>query len=784
MLRQLLYECRKITKSPVNSIIGIFGLSVGIAIFVLGLLYLHHERSYDQGFSSADHIYRIETVYADGHTGLSRPIPVADLMASRCPGLISSTKFLENSVEQPLLTTQSGKTLYAQHLFQADSTFFEVFDFPFIAGNRRQVLQNTHSIVLSKDFAYSLFGKTDPIGQTVSLSESGTYQVSGVYDNTSFPSHLTFDAVIPLPKLTSAEDPWYSQFTYTYLRIHPNTPQTVVEKQLNIAFQQARASFPNKIGGTALQLTSVPRIYLHGQDHVGADIFKKGNSTGLWLITCLVTFVLIVSMINFTNLNLAEASSRAKEIAIRRFIGSSRSRVLSQLYLGVSIKCITALFLALAIIICILPYFSQALGIQLSPFSGLYTTVWLQLIILLAAIVIITGTYPVLYVTLLNFANVIKGNASHSRRGNTVRHTLLAIQFAITCVFVGGVLIIRSQLHYLAERDLGFNPNQVLIIRYGELQTMYKYDQIKQSILQIPGVENVSFASQAGILSDKMNLHLTVDGQKYSAPYLSVDTGYLSVMQAHILAGTNFSAVDTGTSVIINQNLASAAGIHTLGENVVLMNGTRANVIGIVSNLNFYGFEQSVGPMAFTTKKITLTPYVLIRANTASLPNTIAAITNQWKSIEPGFPIRLQFMDDSFDQIYKGYNRLNQVFSLFLTCSIVLAFIGLFSIASLTILQRTKELAIRRVHGASSWQILRLVNRNFIAITILANFLSIPVTYLLAQKWLDHFAYRDQFHILPYIVAFVTSILITTITVSLQSLKAMHISPTKVLKQE
>ena len=783
MRRIILFEWRKIRRNAVSSMAAMAGLALGLAVFILGALYIQEESAYDKGFSHHELLYRLEKQYPDGHHAVSAPKGQADLFAHGMPGIDQLTTFWEMSLEQPLLTAADGKQIFVEHLFHADTSFFGIFDYPFVFGNGAQAFSQPKSIVLSKAVAFALFNGHDPIGKPLKCADQGNYIVTGVFDNTRFPSHLTVDAIIPSAGLDSGASAWKNNSVYTYVRLQPEARASSVEKRLSMVFAKLPADW--KMGGTSIVLDPVTAIYLHFRSRGGLDVFKKGNETALWLIACLVLSILLGSLVNFTNLVFTETSHRLKEIAIRQVVGSGRANVVAQIYLGVALRCLLAFGGAVVLVCLALPWFSELLQVNLHLFQKSHLAVWWEILLLLIVEVAISGTYPLFYISLARFSAVLKGSYNNGHKGNAIRKGMLVLQFTITCVFIAGNLIINKQLQYISSKDLGFNAHQVLVIRYGQLQTQYQYPQVKAVLSQVPGVQGLSYCSEGGILKDKFFMPLTIDGVPYKPHYLCVDTGYLSVMAAHFVDGRNFLNIDTGKAIIINQTLADLANIKDVTKPIsVTIFGKPARILGIVKDLNLYGFENAIGPMAFTTNSFTLKPYLFVKLNTPDPRQVIAAIEKDWKTIEPGYPLRFQFLDQTFEQIYKGYDRLSGVYNVFSLSAILLAFSGLFSLSALIILQRSKEITIRKVHGAAKWSILVLLNKNFLLLIALSNAIALPLTYYLSHKWLDHFAYRTDITAWPFLLTFVASIVLTFVTVSLQSLKVISVPAAAGLRQE
>lgn len=790
---------RNFYKNKSLSLISILGLSIGLSIFIIGLLYLNHEYGYDKGFKDWQNIYRIEVSRADSSKALIIPQPVYDIFKTTFPEIEASTKFIRTPLIQPLLKV-NDKSIYINNLYNADSSFFNVFNFSFVYGDIQTALLKPDGIVLSKETSEKLFKKQNPVGKTVLIGNEGDFKpltVTGVFDTKKFPTHLSIDAVRLMEKFAAADiNLWSSSWVYAYIKINSHTNIQHFEKKLNYKYNEA---FLNHYNGNeekkkdfasshiSVLLQQLSGIYLHS--HMKEELSKNGSETSVWLVACLIIFMLIVSAVNFTNLSIAEAPSRAKEIAVRKFAGSTKFNILKQLYLEIAIKCFLALLVAILIVALFLPAFSNALSTPLYLFKNGNVKIFWQIIGLLACIVLIAGTYPVLYISFFKPVSILKGNFIQSPKTNTVRNALLIIQFMLTSVFITGIFIIAGQVKFLRNKDLGYNPHQVLIVAAGKFQTLlFGYPNIKQELTQIPGIENISYASSVGQPNDQTQMFLKVNGKEYIPQYICVDTGYLNVVGAHLISGRNFSSAfaDSLNAIIINHELADELGIKSINDLVDIKYGGKSlKIIGIVDNINFYGFENKVAPMVFTTMNVSfIKPFLLIKLNTNNISSTIHSIENKWQNIEPGYPLQYKFLDQTFQQIYDNYERLNKIFTYFSVCALLIALIGLFALAKLMTVQRSKEVAIRKVLGASMREILSLLNKSFLKLIVIANLLAWPITFLLAKNWLNNFAYRINIPVTPFVIALIILLLLTIFTVSIQALKTASLNPVDKLKDE
>lgn len=787
MFKFIFFEIRKFRKTKLSIIVSIIALAIGMATFIVGYLYLYSQWFFDRGFADFKNIYRIELRDSTAQPLALVPQSLTDFFKQENPEILSATRFYEMPIVQPMMRSNYGH-VYLKHLYFSDSSFFSLFNFPTSRANPAVCFPAPNSVALSKTTSRALFGDRNPLGEPVYIGEEGPFVVSAIFDENSISSHLSLDAVRLIKPAVNPDD---RADTYSYIKLNPNADRSATERKLTALYKrkgisnQATGAPAIADGRTSVKLIPLKDIYLHYSS--ASNPFKKGNLSGLVLVLCLVIFIFIISVVNFTNLFLAEVAGRVKEIAIRKCLGSSLIAIAAQLYLSVFIRCFLALVLAFLSVLYVLPKMGAVIGEHLSLFGNGTFGLWVLLLVLLSIIVFSAGSYPIFRIR----GNAIGNALSGISKGNNivpVRNIFVLIQFTITCFFISGVLIIKMQFQFLREKDLGLNPNQVVIVYPGKIETLFQYPSVKARLERIPGVLNVSATSAAGHLNEQTTMDLTINGMKFAPQYVCVDTGYLSILDARFIAGRNFlKALDTGDvgSLIVNESLARFAGIEKLNkiENVQMF-GKPAQIIGVVADMNFYGFESRIPPMVFTTKKLTLTPYMLIKLSMTNNSQTIKALENEWKSIEPGYPLRFEFLDQPFQEVFSSYAKLELIIRYVVVFAIALAFIGLFSLISLVTIQKLKEMAIRRVLGASILDVMGILNWRFLKFILLANLISWPLTFIAASRWLDNFSFRISITAAPFLIPFVFTILLTIITVSIRSAATILSNNYRALKEE
>jgi len=767
-----------------ESMINIVGLATGISIFIVGLVYSNHERSYDKGYGGYSNIFRIEILQTNGKTSLVTNKSITEQLAGKFSGIEFLTTFNESSLIQPLLKSKdNSQGVYISHLFYTDSNFFKIFDYPFLYGNVADAFLHPNSIIISLSLSQKLFKKSNPVGKTIISAENGEYIVSGVYTSAKYPSHIAPEAVQLAPKIAGHETDPYG---YCYIKLKENGNKKRLEHILTESFNSGQTAPPNSLNRLkrdSVSLRSIASIHLFS--HSEQELSVGGNSSILMLINCICALLLVTASINFTNYMIAIAPSKAKGIAIRRILGSTKRTIFKKLYLDAFIKCLIAFVVAFIILLLAFPLMKEAFpDLQYS----LTFPNWLfcfQLIAFLLCLTFVTGTYPAIYLNMFKPVETLKGYFNNSVKGNKIRNILLILQITITCVFITGFIIISSQISFLRTSNLGFVSDQVMVALPNQIQTQFKYDYIKNEILTIPGVQGISYSSTIGSRNDKTSTDITFQGEIHKTQYISVDTNYLNILSAHFVAGSNFSDLggDSSNVVIINRELAAQLNIKDLSvAHYFVFFGKSVRINGIVDNLKFYGFKDKPGPMVFTPVKYTLAPFLLIKLTSKNFIGSTNAIIEKWKNIEPGYPMRYYFMSETVNLMYKNYEYLRSIFILFAVCSILLAVFGVYSVMAAAISQKSKELAIRRVLGATFVQIVILLNKQITLLAIIGTLLAWPISYYLAALWLNNFFFKISLSFTPLLYSGIFCICMAIFITTIQSIRTVFHTSHDILK--
>jgi putative ABC transport system permease protein len=497
--------------------------------------------------------------------------------------------------------------------------------------------------------------------------------------------------------------------------------------------------------------------------------------------------VLIIAAINFTNLAVTMATRRAKETSVRKVLGAQKMQLGIQFILETGLQCVFSLTIALILVELFLPSFNAVLSttIVLENLSD-YQEILIQIAVALVVITLLVGLYPALLISNFLPATVLKGNFNTSNKGYWVRNTLIVAQFAIAILFISGIWVINSQLNYMQTKDLGYQPQQVLAINMMQDNSDQHFNKIKNVLKGIAGVNTISRADH--IPGEDMGGNsYSANGNTYTGNFIAVDVDYFNAMGMKLLAGRGYSATntaDTAKSIILTETAAKTFGITNPVGKTLKFHGEDVNIIGLVKDFNHYSPEKSYQPIVFQYMRGNPLRYVIVNINPAQSAATLAEIEQQWTKLEPEFPIKYNFLNKSFEKLLASQAQLRKLIGMLSAVTIILALMGLFAIAAFTTQRRSKEINIRKVLGASLMDILKLLNRNFAILVIIANLIAWPVAYLILNQWLSEFAFRISMPVLPFILSGVFTLLLTVIIVSLQSFKAANANPVDALKYE
>ncbi len=794
---------RNIRKNKLFSFINILGLSIGIATCFIIMLYVQDELSYDKFNKNANNIARV-VFHAKLNGGkidesVTMP-PVAQTMKKDFPEVQDATRIL--SFGTPKITYNN--TVFKNDQFaMADQNLFSIFTLPMLEGDAKTALAEPNAVVITQQTAKKYFGNADAIGKTISVSldSNRLYRVTGIIKNIPSNSHFHFDLFASMNGWADAKSAtWLSGGYHTYLLLKPGTdlnkmearfPAMVakymgpqIQQQMGLSLKQ----FTSK--GNSLGFALQPLTDIHLNSNTTTEFEPGGNAAYVYIFGGVAIFMLIVACINFINLSTAGASKRAKEVGVRKVAGSGKLQLIGQFLSESILIAFFALFIAFALVELALPAFNNIsgkhLGFDIKPilaFIGLGLLVG-----------VVAGIYPAFYLSSFKPIAVLKGKLTANHKSFGLRSGLVVFQFFISVALIIGTIVVYRQMKYIQNKDLGFNKNQILIIPNS--YALGNNEQVfKQQMLQDSRIVNAtaSYYKPAGpsnynnaLAYPQGNDHLVVDGVEYH-----VDENYIPTLGMKMVNGRNFSkdfATDS-LAIILNETAAHALGwndITAIGKTVIRQNSDRGNnipfhVIGVVKNFNFKSLHEAISPLYMT-----LQPEggLIFKIKTTDVAGLLATMKKNWDSYKTEDPFTYDFMDDLFNKTYSAEQKTGNILNIFSVLIILVACLGLFGLVTYTAEQRTKEIGIRKVLGASVSQVTQMLSKEFLKLVFIASLIAFPVAWWAMNKWLQSFAYRINISWWIFIVAGLSALLIALITVSFQAIKAAVANPVKSLRTE
>jgi putative ABC transport system permease protein len=757
-------------------------------------LYVRFELSYDSFHGKADRIYRVvcdvktptETVRANGPAW-----PVLPNMKPVFPEIESAVRVVTVS----FLFRKGDIKYQEENSLLADPDFFKVFDFPLVKGDPKTALKEPFSVVFSATAAKKYFGNTDPVGQTILLAQKGwPVKVTGVMKDLRENSQVSGDVIVSMSTETrhlndGLEDnwQWMAYHPIGYLLLKPNTNIRTLQAKFP-AFIEKRedAAMRSQQMSSTLSLEPLKDVYLYST----RDGSKNGNNKNVYLFSVIAAIILLIACINFVNLTTARSAERAKEVGIRKVVGALQPQLAGQFAGESMMLCLIAFLLALLFAGLLLPEFNQLSGKTIS--TGIFEHPAYISLLFAASLVIgaLAGIYPALVLSSFKPAIVLKGRFATGSRGNILRKGLVFVQFTLSIGFIIATIVVYNQLKYMREQDLGFNKQQLMVI---DTEGDPHKEAFQQSLKGIPGVFSASLASNVpGTDAPIVNCQIENskgDLQVANLDSYFVDWDYVGQYQLKMVAGRAFSKdfqTDTTQAMLINEAAAKMFGYHSpqqaLGRRFSQF-GREGRIIGVIKDFHFRSLQEEIKPLSMRIEPDACY-LVSVKVSTDHLPATLSAIGNKWKSIVPYRPLLYYFLDEHFDKQYRSEERFGKLFLYFTVLAIFISCMGLFGLASYSIVLRTKEVAVRKVMGASIPGIVNLLSRDFLKLVVISFIVASPVTWWFMHRWLLDFAYRINISFWDFLAAGLLAVLITLLTIGFKAVNAAIANPVKSLRTE
>jgi putative ABC transport system permease protein len=798
----LIISLRNLWKHKGFSFINIFGLATGIACSLLIFLFVKDETSYDKFHKDADQVFRVVKDFVNDDGSLipdaTTPAPLAPAMQREIPEVLATTRIRPNW-GRSYLVKYGDKKFTEEKIFGVDSSFFDVFTFPFVQGDAKSAFKDVRSILLTETVAKKIFGGADPVGKTVNVDAFGEMMVSGVLKDVPSNAHFHFDYLVSYrvqPGNVSQLTNWNSYNEYTYVKTKPG---------VNIAsFTQKIQQLNDRNVEKSFSVFYVQPVRdIHLTSNLKWELESNGDKQYVLIFTLIAVFIILIAGINYMNLSTAKASVRAKEIGIRKVAGAFRSALMNQFLLESIITCLIASILAIVIAALLLPVVNDLTGKELQLFGD--TTLALYLAGGTLLLGLLAGFFPALYLSSFKPITVLKGFKLNERGALNLRKALVVVQFSISIVLIIGAVVISQQMNYLMSAKLGFDTDQMMVIKNAGFLSTPDGNAFRSEIEKLPGVKAVTASNgqlPSQFSTSRMNLKGSTSEQQIN--FISVDHSYLDVMNIQVKEGRSFSknfmsdTLNNGIpgpldqnigSIILNERAVKELNIPSPVIGKQLLFSTDADtsyyvsIVGVVKDFHFTSLRNEIKPFGFY-----LHPRprgsMIVKLSGDNIAATIAQIENKWKAYPSERALDYSFLDETFARMYKAEMRFQKVFISLVVLGIIIACLGLLGLATFAAQQRVKEIGIRKVLGASITSIVRLLSKDFLKLVLISFVIALPVGWYATNQWLQDFAYRVDVRWWVFLLAGLIAILIAFMTISFQTIKAAVANPVKNLRTE
>ena len=782
---------RSLLKNKDFTFINVFGLALGLATCLLIVFYVFDELSYDRYNTKYERIYRVNTdlKYNGVLTHFGRTSkPVAAALAREFPEVdrsarISGALNIRFKKNNEIIREDEDNTT-----FYCDPGIFGIFTMPMLYGNPKTALTEPGSIVITESEAKKYFNKTDVIGRTLFLvTDSTTWKITGVMRDMPSQSHFRANFLMQMSQVPGNDWNGLGGFS-TYLLLKPGADRKRFEAKLDGFMRRHLDGLPGfkyeqfAKHGNYLRLNLMPLKDIHLHSNLQWQLGAGGNIQYIYIFSAIALFILLLACVNFMNLSTARSANRAREVGVRKVLGSSRKYLIGQFLSESIMVTLAAAIIALLAAWALLPLFNQVSGKQLAITAQTFTRLLPSLFIIIVVVGVLAGSYPAFFLSAFQPIAVLKGKLSAGFKGGALRGFLVVFQFAISIFLIIGTFVIYNQLNYIQNKDLGYNRNQVLIVK--NMTAIGDPKILKREIKQLPGVVEATLTSFLPTNSGALNNLVSNDKDKdFFTAFWPVDEDYLQTMGMKLVKGRNFSrefSTDTA-AVIINEAAAAIFGYNKDPLNKML--SKKYHVIGVVKDFNFTSLRDNIGPLVMQMAD-DWHASLSIRVSTYNLPALLAHIRDTWKSLAPNEQFEYSFMDDDFNALYSNEQRMGKLFVIFTTLAIIIACLGLFGLAAYAAEQRNREIGIRKVLGAGVSTLVTLLSKDFIKLVLIAIVVAMPLAWWAMQKWLQGFAYRDNIHWWFFASTALGAVIIAFVTISFQSFKAASASLVDSLRSE
>ncbi len=797
---------RNILRNKLFTFLNILGLSLGLATAILILFWVQDEFSFDRYHKNANDIYRVTADYHFNGTHMNLATacsPMAATMINDYPEVVNACRL--RRLGSRILTAGEQK-FKIEDVTYADSTFFDLFNIPILEGDPKNLLNQPNFIMFSKETAKRLFGDKHAVGESIKVGEQ-SYMVSGIYENIPENTHFNFDILLSMPSLEdSFSQMWLSNNFHTYIQVHPTTDIKKLESQMQEMIARYLGPdlerFIGKTleefigdGSAAFVLQKLTDIHL--KSDLMAELENNSDINNVYIFSFIAIFILIIACINFMNMATARSESRSKEVGIRKVAGAVKKQIIFQYLLESFVITLISYFVAMILVELYLPSFNILSGknIDINYFEPQTLLILLGIILSTS---LISGSYPSFYLSSFQPIETLKGTFKGGKSSGRLRNILVIIQFFTTILLISSSIFVYNQLSYIQSKKIGFDKEQLICLHNMDVLGN-KAINLKQELLNHPEIISGTISSYLPVPSSSNNSAAFPDGDQNKMVTMyqwTVDVDYIETLKMNIVEGRNLSK-EYGTdslAVLVNQAAMKQFGWETSEGHFVQLvlndNGGKANykIVGVIEDFHFESLKSNISPMLMTLGSLMGAGnngfYLTMRYEAENTQDVIELLEKKWKEFAPNYPFEYSFVNEKFNDMYFQEQRMGKIMKIFTILAIIIASLGLFGLAAFIAEKRTKEIGIRKVNGASLFNIFMLFTKDIAILILIAFILAVPLTWYIINEWLNNFSYRIDINLMVFLGAGLLSFIIAILTISYQAYMASTRNPIESLKYE
>ncbi len=791
----LLIALRNFRKDKLYSLLNVLGLTLGITFSLFLIFYIVDELGYDRYNEKASRIFRIVSYIheRDKNTNWTvTQLPLAATLKKDFPEVEESGRFLGR---ERTLFKKGNEGFYETKIYYADSTVFNIFTVKFLEGNPKKALTQPNNIVISRTLADKYFGKNTPaVGKTMKTVYD-LYKVTGVFEDIPKNSHILYDMLISMSTVlkgkNNGNDNWGNFNNYTYVLLKPGITATAFSKKLLPMYDKYMAPIFAKFNVT-MQYDVQPITDIHLKSKLDGEPEETGDMSYIWIFSSVAFFMLLIACINYMNLTTARSARRAKEIGIRKVAGSTKKQLIAQFLSESVLTALVAVLLSMILVILFLPVFNTLAGKSFSVSTLLQPFNIFLLLCILLFTGLVGGSYPAFYLSGFQPVSILKGALSKASGNVNLRRTLVVLQFSISMIMLICTWVVYSQLAYLRKKDVGFNKDQVMMVTVntGEDEKSRIF-AMNNEFRNLPGVKSVGTGNNyPGSSSINLNLFTVQTNTGHVDKGLNcydIDENFLDALNIRVVKGRNFSSLaDTLHSMLVNETMVKHFGWdNAIGKRITFpgdTSGSYREVIGVMKDFNQKSLYNTIEPLVlFYSPNNNV---IQVKLNPGDIKNTIDLAEKAWKKYFPQLPFEYKFLDNDFNSQYAADQKRGKIFAAFSVITILITCLGLLGLTAFTTQQKQKEISMRRVMGASVVQVVTLITRNYVWLSLIAAAIAFPVAWYFMQNWLKLFPYNTGLSFIPFVLSAGVILVTAAVTATYHSTKAALTSPARILKTE